>query len=195
MKTMAKLLTLIAIAIFFSANAIAQVTHEKDNSVDFSKYKTYSFMGWQKGSDSLLNGIDKQTLLDALKSEMQNRGLNLVESNGDMMISLFLTIKDKQSVTAYTDYTGGMGYGMGAGAWGYGYGVGMGMGTATTSYNTYDYQEGSLVMDAYDESSKKMIWQGAYKGDLKSNSNKRNKTIPKNIGKLMKGFPIEPVKN
>jgi hypothetical protein len=154
-------------------------------------------LGWQKGSDSLLNDIDKQRILDALKSEMQSRDLNYVESNGDMMISLFIVIKNEQSVDAYTDYTGGMGYGMGVGSWGYGYGVGMGMGmgSATTSYNTYDYQVGSLVMDTYDENSKKLIWEGTYKGDVKSKASKREKTIPKNIAKLMKDFPIEPVKN
>jgi len=193
MKTMLKLLTMIAIAIFFSTNAIGQVTHEKDNSVDFSKYKTYSFLGWQKGSDSLINDIDKQRLMDALKSEMQKRDLNYVESNGDMMISLYLTINNEQNVTAYTDYTGGLGYGMGAGAWGYG--AGMGMGSATTTYNTYDYQEGTLVMDSYDETSKKLVWQGIYKGAIQSKANKREKKIPKNIGKLMYGFPIKPVTN
>ena len=192
MKTIKKLVILITVAIFFSPNIVAQVTHEKDNSIDFSKYKTYSFLGWQKDSDSLINDIDKQRLLDALKSEMEKRELNYADSNGDMMISLYLVIANKQSVTAYTDYTGGMGYGVGMPGWGYG--AGMGMGTATTSYNTYDYQEGTLVMDAHDETSKKLIWQGIYKGAIQAKANKREKTIPKNIGKLMNGFPIEPVK-
>ena len=89
MKDLTKILTLLTIVIFFSATAFAQVTHEKDNSVDFSKYNSYSFLGWQKGSDSLINDIDKQRILDALKNEMQSRELNYVESNGDMMISLF----------------------------------------------------------------------------------------------------------
>ena len=148
-------------------------------------------MGWQKNSDSQLNDIDKQHILDALKSEMQKRNLTYVESNGDMMLSLFLTIKNKQSVTAYTDYTGGMGYGVGMRGWGYG--AGMGMGTATTSYNTYNYQEGSFIMDAYDETSKKLIWQGIYKGAIQAKANKREKTIPKHVEKLMKEFPIKPI--
>jgi hypothetical protein len=190
MKTMMKLFTMIAVTIFVSSNAIGQITHDQDNSVDFSKYKSYSFLGWQKGSDSLINDIDKQRLVDALKSEMQKRDLNYVESNGDMMITLYLTINNEQNVTAYTNYTGGMGYGMGAGAWGYG----AGMGSSSTTYNTYDYQEGTLVMDSYDETSKKLVWEGIYKGAIQSKANKREKTIPKNIGKLMKGFPIEPVK-
>jgi hypothetical protein len=110
-----------------------------------------------------------------------------------MMVSLYLVVKNEKSTTAYTDYTGGMGYGMGPGAWGFGYGgMGMGMGTATTSYDTYNYQEGTFVIDAYDETSKKLIWQGIYKGEV-AKANKRGKTIPKNISKVMKNFPIKPV--
>ena len=58
---------------------------------------------------------------------------------------------DKTSTTAYTNYTGGMGYGRGMG-WG------MGMGSASTSYSEEDYKEGTIVIDFYDEQSKKLIF-------------------------------------
>ena len=48
--------------LLFAANLQAQVTSYIDESADFSKYKTYSFLGWQQDSDSLLSDIDKERL-------------------------------------------------------------------------------------------------------------------------------------
>jgi len=46
------------IAAFISANTNAQVTADFDKDADFSKYKTYSFAGWQKDRGAKLNDFD-----------------------------------------------------------------------------------------------------------------------------------------
>ena len=51
--------------LLFAFNLQAQVTSYYDQSVDFSKYSTYSFLGWQQASDSLLGDIDKERLQKA----------------------------------------------------------------------------------------------------------------------------------
>jgi hypothetical protein len=68
------------------------------------------------------------------------------------------------------------------------------MGSATTSLSENDYRVGTLVIDMYDTAEKKLIWQGDMTTDVQEKSQKREKTIPKNIGKLMKKFPIAPLK-
>lgn len=136
--------TLLSIAMFlFAGNLQAQVTADFEKTADFSKYKTYSFLGWQKDSDSLLNDFDKKRLLDAFKSEFTARGLSYDANGGDMAVSLYIFTQAKQDVTAYTNYTGGMGYGRAG--FGMGYGMGMGMGSATTTVSTDDYTQGTLV--------------------------------------------------
>lgn len=169
--------------------ALAQVKSDYDKKADFTKYKTYAFAGWQKDSDKQLNDFDKKRVLEALKSEFDARGMSLVESGADATISIFIVLDNKTSTTAYTNYTGGMGYGMGRG-WGMGYG-GMGMGSATTTYSEDDYTEGTLVVDMYDEASKSLVWQGVITKTVKEKPKKREKSIPKNIAKLMKEYPIE----
>jgi hypothetical protein len=171
-------------------SGIAQVKSDYDKSVDFTKYKTYSFEGWQKNSDKLLNDFDKKRILDALRNEFDARGMQLVQDNADAAIALFIVLNQKTSTTAYTDYMGGMGYGP---RWGWGMG-GMGMGTATTTYSDHDYIEGTFVVDMYDKNGKKLIWQGISTSVVKDNPDKRDKTIPKKIKKLMKEFPISPLK-
>ena len=100
-----------------------------------------------------------------------------------------MVVDNKQSVTAYTTYTGGFGYGLGRP-----FGVGaVGVG-ANTTFNEYDYQEGTLILDCYDEKSKKLMWQGVYKGVVADKPQKREKTIPKHVKAMMKKYPIQPMK-
>jgi len=193
MKTVIKTTTILTLVLFLSLGAVSQVSYDTDKSADFSKYKTYSFLGWQKDSGKQINDLDKQTLEEAFKNEFESRGMQYVKENGQMAIALYLVVDAKQSVTAYTDYTGGLGYG-GISPWGIGYYGGVGMGTSNTTYSTYDYNEGTLIMSCYDENTKHLLWQGTYKGVVQAKAQKREKTIPKHIKQLMRNYPIEPLK-
>jgi hypothetical protein len=179
-----KTTTLLILLLFSTSVTFAQIKSDYDKDADFSKYNTYSFAGWAENSDQSINDIDKKRILSALKSEMDERGLELVESGGDAQFTLFVVIDQKTSTTAYTNYTGGMGYG---GGWGWGYG---GMGSATTTYSEQDYNEGTLVVDMYDTDEKNLVWQGVITSVVKTKPEKREKNINKKIGKLMKKFPI-----
>lgn len=176
------LLTVLVLA----QTTIAQVKSDYDKEADFSKFKTYTFAGWQENSDKILNEFDKKRILDALRSEFSKKGMEVVESGGDAIITLFIVVNEKTSTTAYTDFNGGMGYG---GRWGWGYGGGMGMASATTTYTESDYKEGTLVVDMYDTSEKQLIWQGVLTSTVNENPKKREKSIPKKIKKLMKRYP------
>ena len=176
------LLILIIIAKF----SFAQVTSDYDKNVDFSKIKTYSFAGWQKDSDKQLTDFDKKRILEAFKSEFDNRGMTLTNSGADATVALYVVLDKKTSTTAYTDYMGGLGYGP---RWGWGMGVGMG-GTATTTYHQDDYTQGTLVIDMYDSDTKKLIWQGVLTTVVKEKPQKREKSIPKKISKLMSKYPV-----
>ncbi|MEK6479179.1 DUF4136 domain-containing protein [Catalinimonas sp. 4WD22] len=170
--------------------AFGQIKSDYDKDTDFSQYNTYVFAGWEQNSDQILNDFDKKRILDAMKSELDARGMERVESNGDATITLFVVINNKANTTAYTTYNNGLGY---AGPYGWGWGMGPGMSTSTTSYSENDYQEGTFVVDMYDTEEKKLIWQGIITSVVKENPEKREKSIPKKIKKLMKKFPIAPV--
>lgn len=191
MKNPIKILASLIVFLIAHNLSFAQVNTDYDKSTDFTKYKTYTFAGWQKNSDQLLNDIDKTRVLDAFKAEFASRNMTLVTENGDAAVSLYLVIDNKTSTTAYTNFNGGMGYGVGMGrGWGMGVG-GVGMGSATTTYSDNDYKEGTLVVDLYDGTSKTLIWQGTLQSVVSDKASKRDKTIPKKISKLMGKFPIE----
>jgi len=45
-------------------------------------------------------------------------------------------------------------------------------------------------MDVFDGETMELIWQGVATGTVKEKPEKREKSIPKTIAKLMKKFPI-----
>ncbi len=180
-----KFCTAFLAVLFLNNLAFGQIYTDYDKTVDFNEYKTFTFKGWEKDSDKQLTDLDKSRITDAFKSEFEKRGLTMDNDNPDMAVTLYVVIEQKTSTTAYTNYTGGLGYGA---RWGYG----MGMGSSSTTVNQYDYREGTLVIDFYDEESKKMIRQGSLESTVEEKGKKREKSIPKNIEKLMKKYPVKP---
>ena len=185
MKTI-KLFSFIALAAMISSCSSVKVVADMDKTVDFSKYETYSFLGWQDDSDKIMNDFDKKRIHDAFISEFEARGMKLVPENGDVDITLFIVVDQKTSTTAYTNYYGSGygGYNRYRGGWGYG--------SATTTYSESDYLEGTLVMDVFDGESKDQVWQGIATSTVTENPDKREKAIPAKVSALMKKFPVQP---
>jgi hypothetical protein len=185
--------TALLLLIMLSGNMIiAQVKSEYDKTVDFTKFKTFTFKGWQKDSDKQIDDIDKKRVEDAFKAELGSRGLTRDDDHPDLSITLYIVIEEKTSISSYDQYHGGLGYDGGRG-WGLGY-KGMGTGSANTTFEEEDYKQGTLVIDFYDEQSKKLIYQGTFNSKINENSKKRDKSIPKNVGKLMKKYPVKSKK-
>jgi hypothetical protein len=70
----------------------------------------------------------------------------------------------------------------------------MGMGTSTTTYSEQDYLQGTLVVDVFNKSEKKLIWQGVGQKTVDENPNTREKNAAKVAAAIMKPFPIKPIK-
>lgn len=183
---------ILALALVFTAFlAKAQVKSDYSKDTDFSKYKTYAIAGWQEDSSKQLNDIDRKRVTDALNEGFAARGMTLVEdtNKADAVVVLYLVLDEKTSTTAYTNYTGGMGFGAG-----WGWGMGPGMASSTTNYEQSDYTVGTFVIDMYDGTSKTLVWQGVISKTVTENPQKREKTIPKSMNKLMESYPVAEVK-
>jgi len=182
-----RILAIIFSVAILSACSSISVTADWDKTVDFNSYKTYSYYGWAKESDKILNPFDKERIEQAFSDEFDKRGIQYVESGGDLVVSLFIVIDQKTGVTAYTDHYGTGGYGYYS-PWGWGAGY------STTSYHEYDYLVGTLVCDVFDHSTKKLIWQGVGSGTIDDNPNKRDRNIPKSVAQIMSYYRVQPMK-
>lgn len=161
----------------FAINLQAQVKSYIDESVDFSAYKTYSFLGWQQDSDSLLGDIDKERLQKAFKSEFDARNLSYVQSGGDMLVSLYIFLDVKADSTTYNQFI-----------------VRSSQAATTTTIHEDDYEVGTLILDCYDAKESTLIFQCKKMKTIQEDQAKREKSIPKAVGKLMKKFPVKPAK-
>ena len=182
------ILSILVISLITSCSSLS-VNSDYDKTVDFTKYKTYSYYGWADNSDKILNQFDKERIEKAFGNEFAKRNLQFVESGGDLVVTLHIVTEQKQQTTATTTGVGG-GYG---GYYGYGPGYGWGGGMSTTSYNTYDYTVGTLVVDVYDDKEQKLVFESIGSDTVSENPQKREQTTPQVISAMMKPFPIKPV--
>lgn len=205
MKNLKNTLILISISVLLLTDCTGmKVVSDKDNSVDFSKIRTYKFVGWAGNSSEVLNRFDKQRIEQAFATEAAKRGLSVVETNPDVLVALFKIGELKTRKTSNTTTTGmgmggigmggmGMAYGMLHPGWGWGGGMGM-MSQSHTVINESSYIKGTLMIEFFDPDEKKLIWQGIGKKILSEDPKKRAKDIPKKVSAIMTGYPIKPIK-
>jgi len=186
--TKIKLSVSLILLLFIASCSSLRVNSDYDKTADFSKYKTYSYYGWANNSDKILNQFDKERIEKAFGNEFAKRNLKFVEIGGDLVVSLHIVTEQKQQTTATTTSMGGYG-----GYYGYGPGYGWGGGMSTTTYNTYDYTVGTLVVDVYDDKAQKLVFESIGSGTVSDNPQKREKNTPNTVAAMMKPFPIKVV--
>ena len=173
MKPTSKLTKAAAVMALLAAVALAeQVKTDYDRSANFAQYKTYS---WQKIStrDPLM--VDR--IKSAVNSALAAKGWTEVPSGGDAAIVAIETTHEQQTLNTFYDGFGG--------GWRWrGFG---GFGDATTTTETYTV--GTLVVDIFDGSSKKLIWRGSASDTLSNNSEKNIKELDKSASKMFNRFP------
>ncbi|MBS2098506.1 DUF4136 domain-containing protein [Carboxylicivirga linearis] len=170
-----------------------KVMSDYDKSVDFEKYETIQFYGWEENSDQILSKFDKERIENAVSLEFRNRGHQIVESNAELVVSLFIITKTETRETATTEYYGGYGPYFGYGPQ-WGWGPGYGYGYASTTIDKQDFQVGTLVISVYDRSKKELIWEGVGQGSVGENTSNREARLNHAIGKIMYKYPVKPLR-
>jgi hypothetical protein len=157
--------------------ALAQkVTIDYAHEYDFSSVKTYQYVETEESNAA--NPMMHDRITSLIKEKLNNGGLTEVTASPDILVTYHIT---SQEETNYT--TTGFGYGGYWGGWG-GWGYGPGMTTSTTT--AYTYTEGTLIINAYDPTEKKMIWRGTGTVTVKDDPAKRTKQVENILDKLGK---------
>ena len=188
----------LAAFLFVGGCSSITVVSDYDKTIDFTQFKTFEYYGWADNSDRILTPFDKERIEKAFGDEFRKRGLTYVKEGGDLVVALYIVTEKKSETTAHTSgmgYGGGYGgyYGYGPGwGWGGGYG-GMGMASSTTTYSTYDYVVGTLVVDVFDKAGEKLIWESVGSGIVDDNPQTRDDSTPKTVAKIMAPYPVAPI--
>jgi carbamoylphosphate synthase small subunit len=180
-KYLTLLPALFAMVFIIACGSSLQVTSDYDKSANFTQYKTFSmFKSEQLDAISELNA---RRITDAIRSEMTKKGFTETENNPDLFVNAVARLKDKQSVSANTNY-----YGYGGVYRPYYWGAGAGT-SSTTTYDVYDYKEGALMIDVVEASSKKLVWQGVGNKEIDTKVKDPDTKIREAVTSIMKSFP------
>jgi hypothetical protein len=149
---------------------LAGTKTDYDHSTDFGRYKTYSWIN-VKGSNDLWS----DRIMQDVDSQLAARGWTKVSSGGDAGVSAFGRTHNEQTIdTFYSGLGGGW-------RWRGGFGDAM-----TTVDNT---PVGTLVVDIFDGSSKKLVWRGMATDTLSGKPDKNEKKLEHSVEDMFKHFP------
>lgn len=172
--------TMACLAVLAACTSSPTVQTDQASSVDFSAYKTYSWLS--KPGDGV-PPLVSQRIVDDINTQLQAKGWSLQESGGAVAVVAHVATQEKQTLdTMY------MGPAFGGWGWrGAGWGMGMGMANSTTTVHTYDV--GTLIVDMFDAQSKQAIWRGTSSETIPSSPEKVNEAVQAAVAKMFAGFP------
>ncbi len=165
---------LIAIILFLSACSTLQTQVDYDEGYDFNKIKTFAVVHKVKEGESTLV-VDRVT--KAIEETLKQKGLHEVTpSDADVVMLFHLHVKNKTQI--YTDYqlVGYRRYG--------------GMVIATP--RSYNYDEGKLIIDAYDPHINKTVYRVVLTDEIqyKRTPKERQKYVMEVVSTGLKGFLV-----
>jgi len=180
----------VAALLLMAAPAFAQKVYiDYDKDYDFDSPE--SFM-WAKTSETSVedaNPLMHSRIVNAIEHYLTMGQLREVESDPDLYVTYHTSTKENLSLN-----TTSFGYGYPGGWYGGGYGghYGMygggfygGMGSSSTTVSTYE--TGTLVVDAWDPKTEKLVWRGtATNMTIAANPDKMMKRIDKALSKIVK---------
>ena len=158
MKSAVLCIALAAVALSGCGSGVS-VNYDYDIDAPFSEYKTYAWVERDAPavSNNSRSGIPNSQLVQsrikrAIDEQMVKKGFTENNSSPDVLMVYHTGVQDKISVTDW-------GYSYGSYYWGWG----------GRAIDVYQYQEGTLVIDMIELSSKELVWRGWAQGTVDPN--------------------------
>ena len=163
-------LALLFLGLLFAQGARAQkITMEFDQTIDFSKYKTFAIRDGQLNSrnPALNSPLVKKQIEADIQHDLTAKGLTLVTSGpSDLNVRYTFGAARKTEIEAYP-----------AGWYGFG-----------TRYVRVPYAEGTMVIDLRDPGTRSLVWR-AIAAEEKSDATKIQGKLDDMVKKSIDKFP------
>jgi hypothetical protein len=163
-------LALLFLGLLFAQGARAQkITMEFDQTIDFSKYKTFAIRDGQLNSrnPALNSPLVKKQIEADIQHDLTAKGLTLVTSGpSDLNVRYTFGAARKTEIEAYP-----------AGWYGFG-----------TRYVRVPYAEGTMVIDLRDPATRSLVWR-AIAAEEKSDATKIQGKLDDMVKKSIDKFP------
>ena len=172
MKTFRFLLAVALLGIAGAAQA-QQIKVHYDRGVDFTRFKTYS---WMEGEPSN-NPVAHQEIVSAIDRQLIAKGLRRVDENGDLNVAYYASLGGNVNARM-VEYT----QGLDVSRWEGGFGE-------TVKPTVGAMPMARVVLDLVDGSAKKLVWRGIARDAFTPNQAHAKKRINSDIAKMLKRFP------
>lgn len=164
------------------------VQTDYDTAYNFSTLKTYAWLDGKAPSDDIRinNSLIINRVVNAVNHTLQSKGYTLVASKdrADFYVNWFGSIENKIQQESINAYYGQLDYNSAFGGYN-GYWPGY-----FRTY-TYEYQQGTLILDIADSKSKQLIWRGTGENyiDKTKTPGQITKRINQTVAAILKNFP------
>jgi hypothetical protein len=160
------------------------VNYDYDKEADFSSYKTYAWVAQRQAAAGNARQAQVQDQLfvkrlrSAANSQLEAKGYTINTEDPHFVVVHHLGIENKTQITDW-GYSYGPHYG---GVYGGGWG---------SDVSVSNYEEGTLILDFYDFSTKQLVWRGTATKALSSNPDpdKADAVVNEVVEKMLQNFP------
>ena len=161
------------VGFFISCSPIYSVSFDSDKNVDLSQLSTYDWLPVPKAAN--INNLDQARIKKAVNAELEAKGLRLASMNPDFLIAVDIITKEKLRIIQ----------------WGYPYYYSYRAYDGSLSVDSYQYEEGTFILDFVKPASNNLIWQGTARVsiDFANTPEKRERLIKEAMQKILQNFP------
>lgn len=164
--------------LLFSCGSSMQVFSDYDKDSNIGTYKTYNWLDLQsiegKGLNPLYyNELNDKRIREAVNKEMKSRNYAMSDEKATLQIHYHIIVEDK--IASTTEPAGYQYHPL----------------SNLTKVNTYQYREGTLIIDVMDTKTNALIWRG-WATDVITNTTRKNPeaVIQKAVEKIFTVFPV-----
>jgi hypothetical protein len=163
---------------FYGCAPTIKVSTDYDRAADFSSFLTFTLADISaKGEVSELNAY---RIRRSITEVMTEKGFVETGADADLLVNAVTVVKTKREITASTDYYGYGGIYRPYGYWGSG---------GTTTFNSYEYKDGSLIIDIVNKKAQKLLWQGIGNAEIDQMPDNPDQFMLKAVRKILAAFP------
>ena len=153
-----------------------------DPAADFTTFRTYAFSGMTDLNQGgvLDNSLVRKRLEQMVGEQLAQKGLQQVGAGDkpDLLVHYWIGMKEKQRVEST-----GPAVGMYGRRGPYGYGAGY------SGVTTYEYTEGTLIVDLVTPANNELVWRGSIVGTLADSKEKNLQMAGEGIAKAFAEYP------